>query len=145
MTTRLLWPSAVEHDAQWMSAVLQRALPAGVTWWPMDNRYWLPTQHEFDVLLAWDPTDLWEYLTDRFDCESYAFQLQATFVSRLGMNCVGVILDHSSVDTTGRPTPHAYNLVVFSEGSYRYLEPQEDKFVELGAGLYTLTSGVLLL
>ena len=128
-----------------MSAVMTRALPSGMVWWQMDNRYWLPTLEDFQQLLVWDPTEHWEYLVDRFDCESFAFQLQANFVARLGLNCVGVVLDKSSTNTLGQPNPHAYNMIVLADGSFRFLEPQEDRYVDIGTGLYRFEAGVILL
>ena len=133
---RLEWPGAVERDAQWLAAVLARALPAGITHWPLDSRYWLPTLEDFDKLLQWDWTDQWEYTVDRFDCENYSIRTMTAF-NALGLNCVGLVLDWSS--------GHAYNLVVLEDGSFRWLEPQDDAYVTLGSGLYKLTSGVVLL
>jgi len=142
---RILWPWAEEQDGDWLGKVIHDFVHPSMKWWPMDSRYWLPTQEDFDRLLAWDPTQHWQYLADRFDCESYAFQLQATFVSRLGLNNVGVVLDYSAVDANGQSSPHAYNLVVFADGSAKFLEPQSDEYVQVGSGLYTCKEGILIL
>lgn len=151
MTDRISWPWAEERDYGWMTDVIYRVLPSTPTepnlmkWWAMDNRYWLPSPEDFERLLAWDPTSTWEYLSDRFDCESFAFGLQSHFVERVGLNCVGVVLDYSAVDAQGNPAPHAYNLVVFGDGSWKWLEPQSDQYVETGTGLYTCKQGMVLL
>ena len=143
MTTRILWPWAEEHPAAWMDQVLTRALPPGVTRaWPIppglvDGKYWTVSREEFEYLLRWDWTNQASYLVDRNDCDNYADVVRANFGFRLGINSVGLVLDVSSA--------HAYNLVVFSNGDFGWLEPQTDQWVQLGSGLYTLSSGLVLL
>lgn len=131
-----LWPNAVERDSAWMNAVMLRALPAGIIWWPLDSRYWLPTKEDFELLLEWNWTDHWNYLLDRFDCEDFSLEVKTVF-GQIGLNCVGLVIDWSSA--------HAYNLVIFEDGSFRWLEPQNDTYIELGYGVYKLTNGAVLL
>jgi hypothetical protein len=95
------------------------------------------TREEFDYLLTWDWTNQATQLVERRDCDNYAEVLRANFGWRLGINSVGLVLDVSSA--------HAYNLVVFSDGGFGWLEPQNDHWVQLGSGLYTLTEGSVMM
>lgn len=140
--TPLLWPWAEERSAAWMDEVLKRALPPTITRaWPIapglvDGLYWTVGREEFEYLLAWDWSNMGQFQADRRDCDNYAELVRVNFAWRLGINSVGVVLDVSSL--------HAYNLVVFSDGGFGYLEPQNDQWVQLGSGLYKLTQGSVL-
>ena len=143
MPEPIMWPWAEEKSAAWMDEVLTRALPAGITRaWPIppglvDGRYWTVSKEEFEYLLAWDWTSQASYIADRRDCNRYADVVRAMFGWRLGINSVGLVLDVSSA--------HAYNIVVFSDGSFGWLEPQSDQWVQLGSGLYQLTEGSVMI
>ena len=143
MSNLLLWPWSEEKSYAWMDEVLTRALPAGIKRaWPvspglMDGKYWTVSKEEFEYLLAWDWTNQASYIAERRDCDQYAEVVRSMFSWRLGINSVGLVLDVSSA--------HAYNLVVFSDATWGWLEPQSDSWVQLGSGLYKLTEGSVMI
>ncbi len=122
---------------------MTRALPAGMKRaWPIppglvDGIYHTVSRQVFEFLLTWDWTNQAAYVAEHMDCDNFAEVVRANFGFRLGINSVGMVLDSSSY--------HAYNLVIFSDGSFRWLEPQTDKWVDIGFGLYKCQTGVVLM
>ncbi len=95
-----------------------------------DGRYWLPSRPVFDFLMAWDWTDRREYELDRFDCDDFAAAVMMNFRVKLGLNCLAYVQSYYG--------GHAFNLVIFENGTWEWLEPQTDRYVRPGEGLYDM-------
>lgn len=77
------------------------------------------------LLFSCDRTEQHEHVAERYDCEDFAFDLRQHFVSRWGLNCVGIVIDYAP----GRDGGHAYNIVFYADGTFSLFEPQTDTFV----------------
>ena len=56
---------------------------------------------------------------------------------KFGVNSIGLVIDYSG--------GHAYNLMVFSDGTWAIFEPQSDSWPTIGSGLYKFENGYVLL
>lgn len=97
-----------------------------------DNRYWLCTEQDFlQGVVPWSRRQLKPYEADRYDCENFAFRFKAGVDWAFDVNGIGIVWS-----VTGQ---HAFNCVVFEDGTLRFFEPQTLAFVELAQqGLYQL-------
>lgn len=103
----------------------------------LDNTYWTCSQAKFERILAWDWTNTKQYTKDQFDCDDYAFLMKANATYFYGINSVGLVIDNSG--------KHAYNIIVFSDKTAKIFEPQSDKWIEPGEGLYLMEEGTIIL
>ena len=128
-----------ERDSHWIDGAL-RTLPgfgSGVLRIYLDNKYWVCSETDFNRVVAPDPTDEKRYAADRFDCDNFSFTFKARIGRQFGINAVGVVIDSSS--------EHAYNLVVFLDGTAKIFEPQSDEWPDLGSDYYKFESGLVLI
>jgi hypothetical protein len=82
------------------------------------------------LLFSCDRTEQHEHIAEEYDCEDFAFDLRQQFVSRWGLNCVGVVIDYAA----NRDGGHAYNIVFYADGTFSLFEPQTDTFVSPNDG-----------
>ena len=73
---------------------------------------------------------------DQYDCDDHAEDLRHDFRS-FGANACGFINDHSG--------GHAYNIVIFADEQYWFVESQQDRIVAIGSGIYKLERGEILI
>ena len=128
-----------QRGTSWLDSALS-GLPGfdnGVNRIQLDRTYWVCSEDDFNKVVASDPTDERRYAADRFDCDNFSFTFKARVGRQYGLNAVGVVIDWSST--------HAYNVVVFADGSAKIFEPQTDLWPRLGAGNYKLQSGIVII
>lgn len=128
-----------EVDAHFIYGVLPRAIPAygsGVTWGPLDGRYYLPSQRDAARVIAHSIVNTFPYLKNKFDCDDFAEALRNDF-RMAGINCCAYIVDRSG--------GHAYNMLLFADGQYWFVEPQTDGIMSIGKGIYKLERGEIVL
>lgn len=107
-------------------AFIDQALSKIETWqkgvfrWPLDSKYFLPTQDEMIKFIDWDWVDKKKYIADMFDCENFAFWFKARADGVMHRNNVGWI-----IDWTGK---HGYNCIVLPDGDLWIFEPQNDHY-----------------
>jgi len=130
-----------EHDTVWIA---QRLLDANLIGGAMqrktlDSKYWTCTRLDFDAIIKWDWTDNKKYVAEKYDCDNFAFSFKARMDRKFHLNNVGLVVDYSG--------GHAYNCVVFSDGTAELFEPQSDLFTtsQLGTGYYKCESGFILI
>jgi hypothetical protein len=102
-----------------------------------DNNYFLPTSPE--TMAEAKLFNVFEYLPyrpERFDCEDYASAYMTFTAFLFGTNSVGTVYDYSS--------EHAYNIIIYADGTMELFEPQTGKVVERGED-YQLQSGFIVL
>ena len=144
--TKLVTPPTLttpleEHNSFWVS---QQLFNAGMTNTEMvrkvlDSKYWTCTRLDFDAIIRWDWTDKKRYISEKYDCDNFAFSFKARMDRRFHLNNVGLVIDYSG--------GHAYNCVVFSDGKAELFEPQGDRFVtdKIGTGQYKCESGLIII
>ena len=128
-----------QRDGAWLDSALGK-LPGygnGVSRVNLDNKYWVCSEADFDKVIAHDPTDAKRYAADRFDCDNFSFTFKARVGRQYGLNAVGVVVDWSSA--------HAYNLVVFLDGTAKIFEPQSDEWPSLGSDNYKFESALVII
>ena len=128
-----------QRDGAWLVGALG-GLPGfdnGVSRTPLDNKYWTCSEADFNKIVAHDPTDDKGYAADRFDCDNFSFTFKARVGRQYGINAIGVVIDYSSA--------HAYNVVVFLDGTAKIFEPQSDEWPALGSGNYKFESGLVII
>lgn len=146
--------AARELPPHMLADALQTALPDGV---PLsvyggidtgvqvlfaDSRYYCLQQEGWDAILK-QTVDKNKYVPERFDCDKFARWWDGEVGHNYEVNGKGIVLDFSG--------SHAYNVVFVWDGNIkspsvkaRFMEPQENKFVELGSNHHILTRGVIL-
>lgn len=105
----------VERTPQWIG---ERLSELGVIWAQLDGRYYLTNQDNFLNIVAWDWTDSYSYVRDKWDCDKFAVRFKSQVDLHFGLNQVGIVIDYGS--------GHAYNLVIYPDGNIMLLEPQSD-------------------
>jgi hypothetical protein len=111
--------------------------PADMPRLAMDGNYMACTQADFMRFLAWDWTNTYKpYLLETWDCDDFAWYLAAR-CRQFDLNAVGMVIDYSA--------GHAYNVVVFKDGTASIWEPQNDHVVQPGTGIYLAQRGYVIL
>jgi len=131
----------VEHDTVWIAQQLINAkiMNVGMKRKVLDNKYWTCTRLDFDAIIRWDWTDKKRFVKEKYDCDNFAFSFKARMDRRFHLNNVGLVVDYSG--------SHAYNCVVFADGTAELFEPQNDMIVtkQMGKGLYKCESGFIVI
>jgi len=130
-----------EANTDWIGQKLRdvNILNTGMHHKPLDNKYWCCSRLDFDAIIKWDWTDNKKYIAEKYDCDNFAFSFKARMDRRFHLNNVGLVIDYSG--------GHAYNVIVFSDGTVTLFEPQSDSFPILNpvAGYYRCTSGFIVI
>ena len=106
-------------------------------WRPMNGKYRLPSQSEFEAVIDWDATDTREYEIHFYDCVDFTKAMRCLFGRKYQVNAIGTVITYSD-------TPHAFNIVIFESGEIRLFEPQSDRYVEAGESeMYDMTDAVV--
>ncbi len=127
-------------DGDWVKDVLKKY---GVRMYryPMDTEYHVPSLEDTAMILDWDLTDTFGYITNRRDCDKFARRIWSRVAWLFGLNHIGLINDTSA--------GHAYNVFLTSEGELWVHEPQQEIFWEYDndvmEGIYDAEHGVILL
>ena len=104
----------------------------------LDNKYWTCTKPEFQKILEANTLNEKQYVLDQFDCDNFAFNLKAQVARDYGLNNVGMVIDNSA--------GHAYNVVIFKDGTAELLEPQSDRWITPGESkMYSFEKGIIIL
>jgi len=125
-------------DNAFINNALAKAIPAygsTVRRRTLDGKYWLPSPRDALRIVEHSIVNTFPYVKDKFDCDDFAEALRQDFRS-MGINSCAYVID----DSAG----HAYNAIILPEGFW-FLEPQHDKIVNIGAGIYKLMAGEILL
>jgi hypothetical protein len=115
-----------EKSYEWVEEQLS-ILPnwnKGVYRLPLDGRFFVTTKEQFDKIIAWDRTNLRQYILDRFDCSNYGLYFQNNVARIFGLNQVAAVIDYSA--------GHGYNLILYSDRKPLVYEPQQDALYEVG-------------
>lgn len=133
-----------EKTGEWMAEVLKEGevnpvtkLRKNIDRYPLDAKYWVCDREEFNKIVKWDWTDNKQYLYEKYDCDNFAFSFKARVDRYFHLNNVGLVIDWSG--------GHAYNLVVFKDGTWSAFEPQSDSWPSVGKGMYKFESKIVIL
>lgn len=101
--------------------------------WIFDILYYGATKEEFSRAVEeykrWIDEHELEWTSDRFDCDDFAVTFKAIATSILKKNSVGIAIGALYKD--GRFLGgHAYNVVLFDDGSIMFFEPQTQELFE---------------
>ena len=99
---------------------------AKMTW--LDNKYVAVSEKEFQKIIDWDWTDNKKYVAEKYDCDNFAFSFKARVDRKFHINTVGLVIDYDG--------GHAYNIIMFSNGTSKIFEPQSDSWPKKGCGMY---------
>lgn len=99
---------------------------AKMTW--LDNKYVAVSEKEFQKIIDWDWTDNKKYVAEKYDCDNFAFSFKARVDRKFHINTVGLVIDYDG--------GHAYNIIIFSNGTSKIFEPQSDSWPKKGSGMY---------
>ena len=103
----------------------------------LDVRYLLCDEKDMQAIIDWDWTDNKKYVSEKYDCDNFAFSFKAMVDRRFGLNNVGLVIDLSG--------KHAYNIIVFKDGSVKLFEPQSDRWPTVGTGMHKFEKGFILI
>lgn len=103
-----------------------------------DGTYYLPANKStMTEAKQFNPFEYLPYRPERFDCEDYASAYMTFAAFLFGTNGVGTIYDFGA--------GHAYNIILYSDGSIELYEPQTGQVVEPGSeDKYSLESGMIV-
>jgi len=97
-----------------------------ITW--LDRKYITIPEAEFTKIIDWDWTDNKKYVAEKYDCDNFAFSFKARVDRKFHVNTVGLVIDYDA--------GHAYNLIVFANGTMKLFEPQSDSYPKEGSKMY---------
>ena len=104
----------------------------------LDKKYWLCSKEHFQTIIQYNKINEKQYTYDQFDCDNFAFAFKAQVALNHGLNNVGLVIDNSA--------GHAYNVIIFNDGSASLFEPQADQYVAPGqSDLYKFERGIIIL
>ena len=103
----------------------------------LDSKYFLCDETDMKAIIKWDWTDNKKYVKEKYDCDNFAFSFKAMVDKRFGLNGVGLVIDYSG--------GHAYNIIVFQDGSVKIFEPQTDRWPKAGRGQYKFQNGSIII
>ena len=103
----------------------------------LDSKFWTCNEADWKKIIDFDWTDEKRFVADQYDCDNFAFNFKARVARKFGVNSVGLVVDYSG--------KHAYNLIVFSDGTWKIFEPQSDRWPNPGSGLYKFENGFILI
>jgi len=106
----------VEKSSAWIGEVLAK-YKANVIRLPLGQEAQFTDKSTFLEFVAWDWVDQFEY-HKFYRCGNFAISFKA-HADQFGINQVGIVLDYQA--------GHAYNIVIFPDGSVMILEPQNDQ------------------
>lgn len=110
-----------------------------IHYYPLDKYYWVTSEEDFMKVAKKDKTNMIEYVSEKFDCENFAMLFSARMSYKYHLNSVGIVIDYSS--------QHAYNIIVFRDGSVKLYEPQEELLIDIDNDYdnYNLENGAVLI
>ena len=103
----------------------------------LDSKYFVCDEKSMKAIIDWDWTDNKKYVADKYDCDNFAFSFKAMVDKRFGLNNVGLVIDYSG--------GHAYNIIIFKDGSVKLFEPQTDRWARAGRGNYKFQWGHIII
>ena len=115
----------------------KKGIPYGMDILALDNKYLVTNQADMKKIIEWDWTDNRTYIAEKYDCDNFAFSFKAMVDRKFGVNNVGLVIDISA--------GHAYNIIVFNDGTVRLFEPQSDKWPRIGTNMYKFEEGKILI
>ena len=133
---RLIAKTAKIFSAQEVAEAWQLSMGKRLSAEFVDRQYTAVPYHVWEQILQDSNVSNRKYVSERSDCDDFAYALRGTVPLNLNVNGIGVVLDIS-----GR---HAYNAVLSMSGEALYIafvEPQTDQFVTLGDGMYKAEVG----
>jgi len=119
-------PEIKGHKEMTQSQVSQAIGGAQMTW--LDNKYIAVPKQEFQKIIDWDWTDNKKYIAEKYDCDNFAFSFKARVDRRFHVNTVGLVIDYDA--------GHAYNIIIFADGTSKIFEPQSDGWPKIGSKMY---------
>lgn len=102
----------------------------------LDREYSLISKDTFDEIIALDGGDNKTYVPEERDCDDYAGYLKYHLSLLYKVNSVGMVISEDS--------KHAFNLVPFSDGSAKLLEPQRDAYVRPGSEKFQVENELVI-
>ena len=104
----------------------------------LDNKYWTCSKEAFQEIVDYNTLNEKQYILEQYDCDNFAFTFKAQVGLNHNLNNVGLVLDHSG--------GHAYNVVIFDDGTAELFEPQTDRWITPGeSAAYSFTAGIIIL
>lgn len=91
---------------------------------PLDGKYYTVSKEDMRSISSWEETNLLDYEADQYDCDNFALSFMSSVQREFGVTTVGLVIDWSGT--------HAYNMLVYEDGSVELFEPQNDNIVEPG-------------
>ena len=119
-------PEIKGHKAMSFGHVSKAIGGAKMTW--LAQKYIAVPQKEFQKIIDWDWTDNKKYIAEKYDCDNFAFSFKARVDRRFHVNTVGLVIDYDA--------GHAYNIIVFADGTSKIFEPQSDSWPKMGSKMY---------
>ena len=119
-------PEITGHKDMSLGHVSKAIGGAKMTW--LDQKYIAVPQKEFQKIIDWDWTDNKKYIAEKYDCDNFAFSFKARVDRRFHVNTVGFVIDYDA--------GHAYNIIIFADGTSKIFEPQSDSWPKMGSKMY---------
>jgi hypothetical protein len=91
---------------------------------PLDGTYYTVSKEDMRSISSWERTNRHDYEKAEYDCENFALSFMSSAQREFGVTTIGLVIDWSGT--------HAYNMLVYEDGSVELFEPQNDNIVEPG-------------
>ena len=105
----------------------------------LDDQYKIISEDAWRAILQHSGIDKFRWVKNFRDCDKFAKALAGTVPMEFLVNSIGVVADASG--------KHAYVVIVLwvdDKLVFRFIEPQSDKWITTGKGMYKLKSGFVL-
>jgi len=104
----------------------------------LDNKYWTCSKEEFQKVVEYNTINEKQYVLEQYDCDNFAFAFKAQVAMNHNLNSVGLVIDNSA--------GHAYNVVIFEDGTAELFEPQNDTWITPGQSeMYKFEKGIIII
>lgn len=104
---------------------------------PMNSSYRVMSRDDFDRIVEEESVSMKEYELDYFDCVDFTGVFRFGVARRYNVNSIGLVITYAG-------TPHAFNIIVFDDGTAELFEPQSDRFIEPGESeMYDIEDAVV--
>lgn len=123
----LIPPELTGHKEMSIGHVSKALGGVDKTMW-LDKKYIAVPESEFRKIIDWDWTDNKTYIAEKYDCDNFAFSFKARVDRKFHVNTVGLVIDYEA--------GHAYNVIVFANGTMKLFEPQSDSHPKIGSRMY---------
>ena len=95
--------------------------------------FYTVSRAEWEKVIRVDWTNTRKYSLKDYRCTNFAWSFKARVFDIFGLSCGWVLT-----------AKHSFNVIYFADGTWAFFEPQNDRFVEIGSGIYDMARATVM-